>query len=84
MQQNYKAISKLEVELTQLPEAEVPTRPRKLIFIFLFYLLYNLSYINLNIARPGYLHFELRPFNNTGLIVVWNDIYYFVFVRFLF
>lgn len=32
MQHNYKSITKLEVELTQLQEAAVPTRPRKLLF----------------------------------------------------
>jgi hypothetical protein len=32
MQHNYQSINKLEVELTQLEEAAVPTRPREFFF----------------------------------------------------
>lgn len=37
MQHNYQMISKLEVELRQLEEASVPTRPRKILLITLFF-----------------------------------------------
>ncbi|KAF5300495.1 hypothetical protein FQA39_LY02294 [Lamprigera yunnana] len=61
MQHNYQNISKLEVELRQLEEAIVPTRPRKYIIIVIHLLLVKYLKIFL-IAQPGYLHVHLGPY----------------------